>query len=143
MNLRMDTVVRVATVNDLAVATSLEPYRTSDEVLRRIEDGLIYLAESDRKVVGYARLEAFWPTMPYLGLIRVEPAERGGGIGKQMVAFIAQHLRAKGHTALLSSSQTDEPEPQRWHRSAGFVKCGELAELNAEGVGEVFFILRF
>jgi hypothetical protein len=48
-------------------------------------------------------------------------------------------LRSAGHSAFLSSSQVDEPNPQAWHRHMGFVECGILAGLNEGGVGELFF----
>jgi hypothetical protein len=43
--------------------------------------------------------------------------------------------------ALLSSSQTDEPEPQRWHLHMGFSSGGIIENVAADGVGEIVYRL--
>ena len=104
--------------------------------LDRIED--VVIAEWEGKRVGYVRLEYLWSIVPYISLIRVLPEYRRQGVGKALLRFIETFLRDKGHEALYSSSQADEPEPQAWHRYMGFEECGFIAGIN-EGVGEVFF----
>jgi hypothetical protein len=56
-----------------------------------------------------------------------------------MLDFLKAHLREMGHVALLSSSQTDEPEPQAWHRHMGFVENGICLNIADDGVGELLF----
>jgi hypothetical protein len=53
--------------------------------------------------------------------------------------YVSKVVTRRGHAALYSSSQVDEPEPQAWHRRAGFKERGILTGLNDGGVGEVFF----
>jgi len=55
-----------------------------------------------------------------------------------MIEFLEEHLSRRGHKALYSSSQANEPEPQTWHRKTGFEECGYIAGIN-NGVGEIFF----
>jgi len=43
--------------------------------------------------------------------------------------------------ALLSSSQTDEPEPQRWHLHMGFTSNGLIENIADDGVGELVYRL--
>lgn len=102
----------------------------------RIEE--VVIAEWSRKRVGYVRLEYLWSIVPYISLIRVLPEYQQQGVGKALLQFIETFLRDAGHEALYSSSQTDEPEPQAWHRHVGFEECGFIAGIN-NGVGEVFF----
>ena len=64
---------------------------------------------------------------------------RNEGIGQKILAFLEDHLRSIGHDVLYSSSQTNEPEPQAWHRSVGFVESGIIFGINEGGIGEVFF----
>ena len=59
--------------------------------------------------------------------------------GRTLLAHVEAELTSRGHAALYSSSQADEPEPQAWHRRMGFDECGLIAGLNPGGVGEVFF----
>ncbi len=102
----------------------------------RIED--VVIAEWNGKRVGYVRLEYLWSIVPYIALLQVLPQYRRRGVGKALLRFIETFLRDVGHEALYSSSQTDEPEPQAWHRHVGFAECGFIAGIN-DGVGEVFF----
>ena len=101
-----------------------------------IED--VVIAEWNGKRVGYVRLEYLWSIVPYIALIQVLPEYRRQGVGKALLQFIEEFLRNTGHKALYSSSQTDEPEPQAWHRHIGFEECGFVAGIN-DGIGEVFF----
>lgn len=97
------------------------------------------MAECEGRPVGYARIEYLWSLVPYLALIRVSPEHRGRGAGGAMLLYLEEYLRDRGHEALYSSSQADEPGPQEWHRRAGFEECGIIAGINEGGVGEVFF----
>ena len=101
-----------------------------------IED--VIIAEWTGKRVGYVRIEYLWSIVPYISLIRVLPEYRRQGVGKTLLQFIETFLREAGHEALYSSSQTDEPEPQAWHRHVGFEECGFITGIN-DRVGEVFF----
>lgn len=83
-------------------------------------------------------MEYLWSLVPYIALIRVIPEGRGKGVGKKLLEFTGSFLREKGHEMIYSSSQADEPEPQKWHRQAGFEECGMIAGIN-KGIGEVFF----
>jgi ribosomal protein S18 acetylase RimI-like enzyme len=108
-------------------------------VARKVEAGEVALAELGGERAGFLRLEHLWGRLPYIALIHVLPPLRRRGIGRALLAFVASELRGRGHTALYSSSQVDEPEPQAWHRHMGFAECGILAGVNRGGVGEVFF----
>ena len=108
-------------------------------VARRIERHEVVVAECDGRRVGYVRLEYLWSLIPYIGMIRVSEDHRRRGVGRAMLGFIEAFLRERGHEALYSSSQADEPEPQAWHRHMGFQECGIITGMNEGGVGEVFF----
>ena len=108
-------------------------------VSRKIERREVIVAELDGSPAGYLRLEYLWSKIPYVELIRVIPGRRGRGVGTALLKFAEEFLRAQGHTALYSSSQVNEAEPQAWHRRAGFAECGIIAGINEGGIGEVFF----
>ena len=108
-------------------------------VRRKIEWREVVVAEFDGGLVGFVLLEYLWSKVPYVALIHVFPKHRRRGVGKALLAFVEEFLRGQGHTALYSSSQVDEAEPQAWHRRVGFAECGVIAGVNEGGVGEVFF----
>jgi ribosomal protein S18 acetylase RimI-like enzyme len=112
---------------------------STDIVRRKIEWREVIVAELSGHLVGYLRLEYLWARIPYIELIRVSPEYQRQGIGKALLSYVEEFLREQGHTALYSSSQVDEAEPQAWHRRVGFEECGVIAGVNEGGIGEVFF----
>ncbi len=109
------------------------------EVLgRKVEWREVVVAEREGGPVGSLHLEYLWSSVPYVALIYVLPEHRRRGVGRTLLRFVETFLSERGHVALYSSSQVDEPEPQAWHRRVGFEECGHIAGIN-KGVGEVFF----
>ncbi len=129
---------RFATPADLDFVRQ-DQYLPDDILRRKIEWREIVVAEVGGSPAGYLRLEYLWSKIPYVGLIRVIPERRRRGVGKALLKFVEEFLREQDHTALYSSSQADEAEPQAWHRRVGFVECGMIAGINEGGIGEVFF----
>jgi GNAT superfamily N-acetyltransferase len=118
----------------------VEDNLVTEQVIRhKIINDEIIIAELDGQPIGYLRLEYLWSNIPYIGVIFVIELYRNEGIGRKILAFLENHLRSRGYNALYSSSQTNEPEPQAWHRSVGFVESGIISGINEGGVGEVFF----
>ena len=134
----MGVTVRAAVGRDLAFATQ-DGLVESTVVRRKIEQNEVFVAELDRELVGYLRLEYLWSVQPYLSLVHVLESHRRRGVGRALLAHVEHVLRDAGQSALFSSSQVDEPDPQSWHRHMGFVECGIITGLNDGGVGEVFF----
>lgn len=130
--------VRTATENDLPFV-SQDGHLPDPIVRRKVSEGDVFLALRAHEPVGYLRLEWLWSKLPYIELVRVMEPHRRVGVGKVLLAHVEAEVVARGHRALYSSSQADEPEPQAWHRRMGFEECGLLAGLNEGGVGEVFF----
>jgi N-acetylglutamate synthase-like GNAT family acetyltransferase len=130
--------VRFATLADLEFVQQ-DHYLPAEIVRRKVEWQEVVVAEWDGCAAGYARLEYLWSHIPYLALIRVLPEYQRRGVGQAMLRYLEEQLCAQGHTALYSSSQADEPEPQAWHRRVGFAECGIIEGINKGGVGEIFF----
>ena len=131
-------IVRHAEKGDLAFV-SQDGYLAESIMTRKIQDGDVFIATCDGREVGYLRLEYLWSRHPYVELIRVAVPDRRSGVGRALLSYAEAEAEAHGHVALYSSSQTDEPEPQAWHRHMGFEECGLLAGVNDGGVGEIFF----
>jgi N-acetylglutamate synthase-like GNAT family acetyltransferase len=106
---------------------------------RKIEwQEMIVAMRSGGELIGFIQLEYLWSKVPYIALIKVLPEYRRQGTAMRLLEFAGEFLSANGHKELYSSSQADEPEPQAWHRQAGFEECGIIAGIN-KGIGEVFF----
>lgn len=139
MSVKERVIVRFAGPEDLEWCVVEDNHVTEKVIRNKIVNDEIIVAEIDGELIGYIRLEFLWSTVPYIGVIFVEDAYRNAGIGRKLIAYLEEHLRAHGHDVVMSSSQVNEPEPQAWHRSVGFKECGIINELNEGGIGEIFF----
>ena len=129
-------IVRAGESCDVAWLASIDPHIPPIEVERCIAAGE-YLVDSQCR--GFLRYAMFWREIPYMELIWVDKPHRGQGIGHALRTRWEHEMRGRGATLLLTSAMADEPEPQRWHVSGGYVRCGELDFGRWQSVGEVFF----
>ena len=136
----MSIAVRFARPDDLDFV-SRDGYIPREVVARKIALEEVIVAEVGGEAVGYIRLEYLWSIVPYMALIHVLEAHRRKGVGKALLRFTTDHLRRQGHTYFYSSSQSNEPEPQAWHRHVGFEPAGGIEGINEDGSTEVFFRL--
>ena len=117
----------------------MDPHTAADTLRRTLAEKDVVIAEQDGRRVGYLRLERLWSRLPFIALITVDAVCRRRGVGRAMLAFLEDRLARDGHAVIYSSSQSNEPEPQRWHRHMGFSGCGRIRGINPDGSDEVFF----
>ena len=60
--------------------------------------------------------------------LMVDASAQGRGIGRQVVAQVAAHVRAQGVRELRVSVVDGEGGPEPFYRSLGFVRTGEMAD---------------
>ena len=130
--------VRLANPTDIRYLMR-EAYLSEDMILRKIDQGEIFLLSVENQLAGYLRLEFLWSTIPYIALMWIEEKYRKNGYSRLLLHFLADHLHQKSFRTLYSSSQVGEAQPQSWHRHMGFIECGILNGINEGGIGEVFF----
>ena len=137
----MNARVRLAQETDIPALQQLDPWPKAHVWQQKVTDGEVMVLELDGSVVGVARYAVLWTTVPFLGLIEIDAAHRGRGYSRLMLSFLKDHLLEQGYVALLSSSQTDEPDAQRWHLHMGFTSNGIIENIADDGVGEVVYRL--
>jgi len=134
--------------------TTVTPASPADRDWLLAEDNHIPAAWVDRCIVageyliarvngerrGFLRFSWFWRAIPYMELIRVAETEQRKGIGTALLRRWESDMRAKGAELLMTSSMSDEPEPQAWHRRNGFVESGSLTFRHMQTTPEVFFV---
>ena len=135
-----DAVVRLARDADIPALQRLDRWPKEHVWRQKIANGEVVVLELEGRVIGLIRYVVLWTTVPFMGLIEIGAAHRGEGYSRLMLSFLKDHLRAQGYVALLSSSQTDEPEPQRWHLHMGFSSNGLIENID-DGVGELVYRL--
>jgi len=139
MSVNERALARFAGPEDLEWCVVEDDHVTEQVIRNKIVNDEIIIAELDGQPIGYLRLEYLWSNIPYIGVIFVIELYQHEGIGRKILSFLEDYLQNRGHNQLFSSSQANEPEPQAWHRSVGFVECGMISGLNEGGIGEVFF----
>ncbi|MCT7375829.1 GNAT family N-acetyltransferase [Chelativorans salis] len=109
-------------------------------VRRCVSLGEYLIARQDSSPIGFLRFSWFWGTIPYMDLIYVLPDNQRRGAGTALLQVWEEAMRERGARLLMTSSMSDEPEPQAWHRRNGFKVSGKLTFGNLQPVPEVFFI---
>jgi GNAT superfamily N-acetyltransferase len=137
----MNPLVRLANDADKPKLQQLDSWPKERIWKQKIICNEVIVLELNSEVIGLIRYEVLWTTVPFMGLIEIEEAHRGKGYSKLLLEFLKQHLRDQGYVALLSSSQTDEPTPQNWHRHMRFKSNGIIENIMDEDVGEIVYRL--
>jgi GNAT superfamily N-acetyltransferase len=100
------------------------------EVLRaKVARGEYIVATSGDERIGFLRYSYMWSTVPFVDLVFVEPEHRNRGAARAMVDLLQAKARSLGRSMIMSSSQSDEPEPQAWHRRIGFRDAGAIVDM--------------
>jgi GNAT superfamily N-acetyltransferase len=137
----MNPLVRFANPSDIPKLQRLDHWPKEHIWQHKIAGNEVIVLELASEVSGLIRYELLWTTVPFMSLIVIEEPHRGKGYSKLMLEFLKDHLRAQGSVALLSSSQTDEPGPQHWHRHMGFKTNGIIENIMDDDVGEIVYRL--
>ncbi len=137
----MSAAVRFARDTDLPDLQRLDRWPRERVWLHKIAGDEVLVLEHEERVIGLLRYELLWTTVPFMSLIEIEAAHRGRGYSRLMLSFLTKYLKAQGYVALFFSSQTDEPEPQRWHLHMGFRSNGIIENVMDEGIGELVYWL--
>ncbi len=131
--------IRFANEADIPNLKKLDSWTKDIMWHRKIFGQEVIVLEAENQIIGLIRYDLLWSTVPFLSLIFVEENYRGKGYSRQMLEFLKMHLRSEGYVALLSSSQTDEPEAQNWHRHIGFKSNGIIENIADDDIGEIVF----
>ncbi|MBP2019680.1 GNAT superfamily N-acetyltransferase [Symbiobacterium terraclitae] len=74
----------------------MDPYLPPAAFAPNIAARELILVEQGEQAIGYLRLAYIWGKIPYIGLIWLEPAHRGQGIGTDVLEFVEAYLREQG-----------------------------------------------
>lgn len=125
--------IKSATNNDLAAIEKInrmfadKVYSHSEDFFSEgIKGGRVLLACVGEQVVGYLIYQVIWGNTPFLALLRVLPEFRGQGVGSALLGALEEKLKKVGYSALISSSEKENPDGQSFHQKLGFENIGEL-----------------
>ena len=131
--------IRTASLDDYEHCRQFDYPDVPDEWIKQsIQNGWVYIVEDRGAVVGYARLEYIWLSIPYIGLITLDEEYQGKRIGTSLIDRMARDLSKQGHRAMFTSTE-DEGTPE-FYQKCGFSQCGTISEINETGNDEIYFI---
>lgn len=136
----MNPNIYFATLEDIDYLASND-HLSKDKVEKKIKNGEYIIAKEGNTYLGFLRFSLFWSEIPYIDVIGVEDGHQRKGIGKSMVKLLEDYALENGQKAIMSSSQQDEPEPQKWHKKIGFDQAGIINNFSPiQDVPEIIFI---
>lgn len=137
----MSAITRLAQNSDIPLLQAIDSWPKEAIWKQKIHSQEVIVLELDQKIIGVIRYSVLWTSVPFMGLIEIFAEHQKKGYSILLLDFLKQHLRNQGFVALLSSSQTNEPEPQAWHSHMGFTTNGIIENIADEGIGEVVYRL--
>ena len=117
--------VRPATLDDLDFLDQHDGHLTRAVLADKLERGEVYVAESEGRLVGWARYNLIWDTEPFLTLIYLLESHRRQGLGTELMRYWEEQMRGQGHRLLFTSTQADE-SAQFFYRKLGFSDTGVI-----------------
>ncbi|MBL5943844.1 GNAT family N-acetyltransferase [Enterobacter asburiae] len=98
---------------------------SAEQHLEYAERGLSWLALANDKPVGFILAEAH-PSSLFIVELSVDLEWQGKGIGRQLIACVADHARKRGLTALTLTTFRDVPWNAPFYARLGFEKMTTL-----------------
>src|SRR5690349_13389899 len=112
-----------------------EPWETvADDVEDTIANGVALIAEDEGEAVGYG-LASVVPQTPIRGHlydVYVRPDVRGRGVGRELIAAVAEHLKARGVTHLSLDVALTNDSARRLYERLGFRAYDVLMAVDLE-----------
>ena len=132
--------VRYANKSDFNWLVNIERHVHSAWVSRCIANKEYLICEREGDRIGFLRYSYFWGSIPYMDMIFILEHHRRGGAGTALFDFWKTKMEENGAKILMTSSATEEKEPQEWHYRNGFKESGQLTFGQHDPSPEIFFV---
>jgi len=104
----------------------------SEQMLEKaIIDERVLVFKSAEIVMGIARWNYFWDSIPFLNMLFVPDGYTHHGVGSELLKYWEREMQKQGHVRVLTSTMTQE-RGQHFFRKFGYRDIGNLYD---EGAG--------
>lgn len=117
--------VKKVELKDKANWFAVDPHISEEEFEHKVSTQTGYVIWKDNVPIGVFRYNLFWDSIPFVTLIYLKEEQRAIGIGKEVMLFWENEMKAKGHKVVMTSTQVDE-SAQHFYRKIGYKDCGCL-----------------
>jgi GNAT superfamily N-acetyltransferase len=116
---------RYANDSDLPYLMQNDSLVTEEIIKKKIPGRQVIVCMKGETHLGCMRFGFLWDMFPFLNFIIVEKEARRKGMGRQLMAFWEQEMKAKGHKLAMTSTNVDE-EVQHFYRKLGYRDSGGI-----------------
>ena len=123
--------VNYAEQSDLSEIKVFDKHISEDMLVKAISDRRVMVFKSADIVMGIARWNYFWDSIPFLNMLYVPDGYTHHGVGSELLKFWESEMRAQGYSRVFTSTMTQE-RGQHFFRKFGYRDIGNLYD---EGEG--------
>ena len=80
---------------------AIDSHISEEEFEHKVNNQTGYVIWQDNVPVGVFRYNLFWDSIPFVTLIYLKEEQRANGIGKEVMLFWENEMKAKGHNAVI------------------------------------------
>ncbi len=115
--------IRRACPEDYETLKGWDHHISAENLRKTIEDGFVFLAETQEGFAGWLRYNLFWDSIPFLNMLYVREEYRGQGIGRALTAAWEAEMKRQGYYDLMTSTVACE-DAQHFYYSLGYESVG-------------------
>ena len=121
----------------LVAINKIIDYDNPDEfILESIEWGRVFVALSDKRVIGYLLYQVIWGNTPFLALLKILPDFQGQWLGTKFIHVFEEEVSELWYKSYISSTGVENTGSKIFHEKKWFSQIGTL---DMPFGGEVFF----
>ena len=117
--------------NDMPDIKVFDKHISEQMLAKAIADRRVMVFKSTDIVMGIARWNYFWDSIPFLNMLYVPDGNTHHGIGTELLKFWESEMKKLGHPRVFTSTMTQE-RGQHFFRKFGYRDIGSLYD---EGEG--------
>ena len=117
--------------NDIPDIKAFDRHISDQMLAKAIADGRVLVFKSNHIVMGIARWNYFWDSIPFLNMLFVPDGYTHHGVGSELLKYWESEMQKQGHTRVFTSTMSQE-RGQHFFRKFGYRDIGNLYD---EGAG--------
>jgi len=117
--------------SDIPEIKAFDKHISENMLVKAISDRRVLVYKSADIVMGIARWNYFWDSIPFLNMLFVPSGYTHHGVGSALLKFWESEMRAQGNSRVFTSTMAQE-RGQHFFRKFGYHDIGNLYD---EGVG--------
>ena len=133
--------VEYAQQNDLSDIQAFD-HLSPQMLIKAVENRRVLVFKTANVVMGIARWNYFWDSIPFLNMLYVPSGYTHSGVGTALLTFWESEMRSQGYSRVFTSTMANE-RGQHFFRKHGYQDIGNLYDYDEGGGLELILEKRF